>query len=303
MADKTTMLSTKQVKINDGQDLSDVISEEGVVTERTADIDFWDSAVDYNTSEMLVIGADGIHYTSTGLTGNLDKDPVNPINSDYWYPSFGIKALIRKAKFGEICRGGMHKVNNIQDADYQTSLLLDKASFGGTEYEFYLVHLDGSVVSGDATLEAIFDLGGSAEYPFLEKYAPDVLGSHTLLDAQGRTFRSMTGAGGEAETLGEAQLDQMQQITGEVGWVFMGIDNAVSLPDRNDSIGSLKLIESTVLTYLGIQSSGNGGTMNLAVSFNSADSPDARTSSTTDGETRMANIVEGLGFIIVMKAV
>ena len=256
-------------------------------------VDEWDeneaSAYD---SAGVVVQRYGMHFTSTGLTGNSNKDPISPLNVTYWYPSPGYRELLRIAQKGLSDRGAMHKVNNVQDADYSTSLLLDKAAFGGTNYEFYLVHLDGSTLTGNATLEGIFDPGGSNEYPFIDEYAPDDLGTRTIVDKRGYVDRPMTDVGGVAETLAEMQADQMQRITGDLGYSSSdGISGGV----LNDPSGAFSGTETADAT-----DNGDSTNNRLALDFDSANSPDARTSATTDGETRVRSMVEGLGYIIVM---
>jgi hypothetical protein len=80
---------------------------------------------------------------------------------------------------------------------------------------------------------------------------------------------------GPAE-LGEVQEDQMQRITGEAQGVGI-YSTAVSFADA----GALNLDDSGA--YAGTSGSTN---TNRILKFNSADSPDARVSATTEGPTR-----------------
>jgi microcystin-dependent protein len=76
---------------------------------------------------------------------------------------------------------------------------------------------------------------------------------------------------------GSAQLDQMQRITGSLG----GTPNQGSF---STSSGAFNLSGSTP------RSTGAGTNTFQNVGFDSADSPDARVSSTTSGETRSRNV-------------
>ena len=91
-----------------------------------------------------------------------------------------------------------------------------------------------------------------------------------LLETERRFFRA-----GEAGTV---ENDQMQRITGEttgrIRWSGSGSAGAE---------GALSVFDI-------ISSSGSGGGDASFLKFDSADSPDARASSTTDGETRAKNI-------------
>lgn len=253
----------------------------------------WDEteAVDYETAGFIVERF-GRHYSSSGLAGNLDKDPIDPQNADYWYPSPGTDELIERAMKGLPVEVGMHPVDNIQDANYQTSMLLDKRLIGGTTYEFYRVAMDGSVVTGDATLEAIFDPGGAKEYPFIDLYAPDNVGTRTLIDIQGRSLRSMTGGGGVAATLGEVQDDAMQRITGGIAEMY-------------GRSGGSPITGSGVFSGL-TTVSGNlaGGTATLVANapFDNSNSISPNAAKTDDVETRVKAIVVGIDYIVVMTA-
>jgi hypothetical protein len=247
-------------------------------------VESWDAteSVTYE-SAGVVVERYGKHFTSTGLTGNTNKDPINPANINYWYPSPGIDKLIDMFMAGEVVRGGMHKVNNLGDADYSTSLLLDKATFGGTTYEFYRVALDGSVVTGDATLEGILNTLSGTLYPHADIFAPDNLGTRTLVDMRGRGVTSMTTGGGEADIHGQVRDDQMQghlhKLRGS-GTEIPGAKYVGGMESNNDG-------PSDAMSYYGangIVTDGTNGT--------------PRTGATTHG----ADIVEGIKYIIVMKA-
>lgn len=288
-----------------GDDGANINTQEDPTTEpewwrlvyETPIVPFWDivEAVLYDTAGVIVQQF-GKHYTSTGLAGNTGKSPVDPQNSLYWYASPGIDKLIELSRDGTPKNAGMHAINDVQDGDYQTSLLLDKANIGGTEYEFYRVAMDGSVVTGDGILEAIFDPGGAKEYPFIDLYAPDNVGTRTLVDIQGRSLRSMTGGGGVAATLGEVQGDAGQTTRGE----FNILSRSDSQLIVSSFVGAFSLGTPTANTI----SVGDGVGSRPAenVEFDSADSISPNAAKTNDVETRVKAIVKGVDYIVVMIA-
>jgi len=181
----------------------------------------------------------------------------------------------------------MHKVNNVQDADYDTSLLIDQVTLGGVDYEFYMVHLDGATVTGDATLEAILKPGVAGEYPYIDLLAPDNLGTRTLLDIQGRSLRSMTGVGGVAPTLAEVQEHALEN--------HQHISSRIETSSGNTEWGI------TSGTYQGgssVSSSNNRQALTSPV----ASDGETESANVISTETRVKAIVEGVGYIVVMVA-
>lgn len=167
----------------------------------------WDVSTTYSTAGMLVERF-GRHYSATGIAGNIGKDPVDPANITYWFPSPGVNKLEQMAKQGIIFRGGLHPVNDYSHAQYAQNLLIDKMTRAGQDYEFYMVKLDGTQVTGDTTLEGIFDVGGGDEYPYLSLVAPG--SPKILLEGREKYLRAMGAGGGNAPTLAAIQADQFQ---------------------------------------------------------------------------------------------
>lgn len=254
----------------------------------------WNVATDYTAAGVgTLVERFGRHYSSTGIAGNTGKDPVDPANVIYWFPSPGVEKLEQMAKQGVIFRGGLHSVNDFASSQYAQNLLIDKMTRGGQDYEFYMVKLDGTQVTGDATLEAIFDVGGGNEYPYLSLVAPGA--PKILLEGREKFLRAMGAGGGNAPTLAAIQQDE-----------FQGHDH----PTKDNGATS-------VTTYIG-----NGAARQLlADQFNAAGTYTATFGSgdrifgppVADGipngtprvgsETRPSNIVEGVYNIIVMKVV
>lgn len=248
-------------------------------------VDAWNSteSVAYDTAGVIVERA-GVHYASTGLTGNTNKDPVDPVNTDYWFPSPGTTRLENSAKTGIVESGEFHKSNNRADAEYSTSLLLDKKRIAGTTYEFYRVALDGTTVSGNATLEAIFDEGGANEYPFLDIVAPDSGGTRTLIDMGGRYVRAQSGASDVVPTLGQIHDDALQRVTG-----------AIVSVDGNGASATGSFTRSP-----GAANQGSGGGVSNRFDFDIANSTSPNPAKTNDIETRVRSLVVGISYIIVM---
>ena len=100
-----------------------------------------------------------------------------------------------------------------------------------------------------------------------------------LPDLRGEFIRGWDhGRGVDAgRLLGTSQLDQMQRITGSTRIIRGGTPNAEGA------------LSEEVLDYSGVYSAGNGGNY-IFQKFDSALSPNARTSSSTDGETRPRNV-------------
>lgn len=174
-------------------------------------VDAWDvaEAVVYETAGAIVERF-GQHYAASGKTGNSGKDPADPQSDTWWIPSEGWNNYKKFASKGESIPGGMHPWTDYSSGDYQQNIKLDEIIRGGITYDVFGVILDGTQVTLDATLEAIFDPSGAKEYPWIDEFAPDVIGTRTLIDMRGRSTRSMTAGGGVAATLAEVQEDAGQ---------------------------------------------------------------------------------------------
>jgi len=239
----------------------------------------------------------GFQFINISNVGNLGNDPL--LNPDLWFKIPNVDTLMDLFFNGEPVSGGLSPLNDRAGAKYLQNCLFGKFRLGGNGddfYEFYRVALDGTVVTGDTTLETIFDVGGGSEYFNLDLIAPDVLGTRTLIDMGGRTTRAQS-SGGKADTMAEVQEDAMQQITGRYDFRRREGDTTTYLTDLG------------VFTYTGsvgssIASMQNGPSSYPSdrLSFNSADSVSPNTAKTDPDETRMANIVTGIRYLIIMKA-
>lgn len=137
-------------------------------------------------------------------------------NPDKWLPCFERNDAFIKWQKGDNITGGFDPLHDHRDALYRQVFSWGKYNVGGDptgvgrNFEAFGVHLDGTQVTLDATLEAIFDVGGGDEYHLLDIIAPDVVGTRTLLDARGAVPACIDAGGGNRVIVGAAQDDQMQ---------------------------------------------------------------------------------------------
>ena len=176
---------------------------QNIESDNSGAIDLWETGTVYNTAGTLV-RLDGDTFTATGKATNQGFDPTSPSNIEYWYEPEDEKTLKKYAKKGTVIGGDMHTVHNRAGANYAQNLRVGKKQVNGVDYEFYMVHLDGTVVTGNTTLETI--LSG---YGYLDLFAPDVVGTRTLVDMSARNTVAMS-VGGENDVLGGVIADQMQ---------------------------------------------------------------------------------------------
>jgi hypothetical protein len=200
---------------------------------------------------------------------------IPPLNPDKWLPVDPRYTLIKQSADALIQRGGLIPAHDRADSDYQQNILVDSVEINGTTYNLYMVHLDGTQLTGDTTLEAIFDPGGSDEYHSIDYYAPDVLGTRTLLD-MGEHIPTPQSSGGENDTLG-ALLDDR----------FQGHHHTVRFSSAVGSAGNVIPTGSTLLAtstgaVIGPTTDGVNGTPRTGLT------------------TRPKELTEGASYIIVM---
>lgn len=235
-------------------------------------VDDWDVAESGYVVGDLVMqnGYQYVLYYATGATGN---EPGTLAGKPYWKKVPRLDLLMDHEDNGEPVPMGLHPMSDRAGAKFNQNIEYGRYRVGGNGgqfKQFYAVHLDGTQVTGDATLEAIFDPGGADEYWNIDMIAPEELGTRTLLDL-GDYVPVPQSSGGDADTVGELVEDQMQQITGQFASIrFTG--------DSGTDTGAFS--ESTIAS--GVLAA--GGSDRTLVTFDSADSPDARTSTTTHGK-------------------
>jgi len=124
----------------------------------------------------------GVQFISLAAS-NTGNDPVS--SPTWWMPVHDTKNVLAWFREGKIIRAGAHLSDKSGDAAYLQNMKYGLHNIGGTSgqnYQAYKVHLDGTVVTGNPTLVAIFDPGGANEYAFINTFAPDSGGTRTLVN-------------------------------------------------------------------------------------------------------------------------
>lgn len=172
-------------------------------------LDEWDAGTTYSTAGELVTWK-GFQFVAFNITGNLNKNPL--LNPDFWQLIPKPDSLLMMFHQGKILPGGMSDMVDRAGGNFQQNIAFGRYRLGGNGddfYNFFRVALDGTQVTSDATLEAIFGISGGNLYPFIDIFAPDVVGTRTLLDL-GEYIATPQSVGGENDTLGEIQDDRLQ---------------------------------------------------------------------------------------------
>lgn len=256
------------------------------ISDNSGEIALWDTGPVYSVAGTLV-RLEGLTFAATGQASNQNKNPLDPNNALFWYMPEDENDLLKYANRGTIINGDLHTIHDRSSGNYVVNFKIGKKKINSVQQEFHIIHLDGTQVTGNTTLENLLDVGGANEYIYLDLIAPDVVGTRTLLDMGGRTLRSQS-VSGKADTLGELQEDAMQKITGDYSEAFLrhatftttGVFNAPSFGAQAPAIGS-----------------GAGTTLE----FDSSNSVSPNTAKTDDDETRMANMVVGSSYIVIMQ--
>ncbi len=183
----------------------------------------WDSGTTYGTLGVMVTHK-GFQFVTYNNTGNLNKNPL--LNPDFWYPIPKPDELLMLFAGGHVMPGGMSDMVDRAGGNFRQNIAFGRYRLGANGdnfFNFFRVMLDGTVVTGDATLnDDIFQIGTGTEYPFADIFCPDVAGTRTLLDL-GEYITTPQSVSGENDTLGEIQDDRTQ------GW---------QLGSSNDSTGA-----------------------------------------------------------------
>jgi hypothetical protein len=242
----------------------------------------WDVAVGYGLDVSVIHR--GIQFVSM-TAGNLGKDPFT--NPSLWLPCHERNDAFIKWQKGEDIRGGFDILHNYRDAGYRQNF-----GWGGINYEAFGVHLDGTQITGNATLEAIFDVGGGNEYHLLDVVAPDVVGVRTLLDARGAAAAVVDAIAGDRANVGVYQDDagqghhHNQEITAGATkrpFATNGATAGTVINALTDTVSSLTT--GNKLFIVGPITDGVNGTPR------------------TDSETRMKNYSVGVPAVLVINPV
>lgn len=274
----------------DSSDLRDAIEE--MVSKKVSGVSDWVVGTSYSAGDIVIYK--GFQFVSYLASANIGNDPIT--NPDKWYKIPTPENLLDDF-FGGLPKQDLSPIADRSGTDYQQNIAYGEYRLGGNAddfYDFFRVHLDGTQVTGDATLEAIFDVGGANEYFNIDLIAPDVLGTRTLIDMGGRYIRSQSGAGDVVPTMGTTHDDAMQKITGRIGEV-LGRDTS-ELGTREG------VFSSTVVNGSGRYGSVVGAMASSGkISFDNSDSVSPNTAKTDDIETKVRSLVVGCSYIVIMQ--
>lgn len=249
----------------------------------------WASGTTYSQDDHVMYL--GIQYVSmvNSNTGNIPMD-----NLDKWYPCPSKEEIMRMWKSGYMNKGGLDDIHDYRDGSYRQFFPAGKYYFsgsngGGRAFQAWAVHADGTTLTGDADLEAIFDPGGSAEYHLIDLFAPDVAGTRTIMDTKGRYSRVVDGGGGNTAAVGGTQEDAMQRVTGGAQ-TTAAYGTLVSFTGAISARGNAY---ATTLTY-------GAGAHYQGFDFDNANSTSPNAAKTDDAETRGKEFSEGIPYIFVL---
>jgi hypothetical protein len=190
-------------------DMRDAVEE--MVSKKVSGVSDYNPATNYaapGTATDLVMHK-GFQFINISNVGNLGNDPL--LNPDLWFKIPKVDTLMDQYYSGDSISGGLSPVADRAGAKYLQNMLFGNYRLGGNGddfYDFFRVALDGSVVTGDATLEAIFGIGGT-EYFNIDIIAPDVVGTRTLLD-MGEYIATPQSVSGENDAMGVLLDDRGQ---------------------------------------------------------------------------------------------
>jgi len=255
-------------------DTRDALEE--MVGKKVSGVDAWESTTTYTVPQLVMYK--GFQFFAFNTTGNLAKPPLE--NPNYWIYMGKPESLMEKFYEGEAHYGGMTDIANRAHANYRQDSLIGTYRLGenGDDfYDFYRIALDGTVVTGDANLEAIFDVGGGNQYFKLDYYAPDNLGTRTLIDMSSRHLAPQS-SGGDNDVLGEVLADRGQ------GHKHSGV---VTLSDLASGTGQAK-------------NTGVGANATDSVSIGLPSDDGTNGTPRTGATTRPKEFTVGSSYIIVM---
>lgn len=203
--DETTLASDMRDAIEELTDKR--VTDSGTPANSIAE---WEPATTYVLIGEL-LSWKGLQFVAYNVTGNLNKDPLT--SPDFWHIAPKPDDLMMKFHSGQVLSGGLSPIADRAGGDYAQNIAFGRYRLGGNGddfYNFFRVALDGTVVTGDTTLEDdIFHVGDANEYFNVDLVAPDVLGTRTLLD-MGEYIPTPQSSGGDNDTIGDLNEDQFQ---------------------------------------------------------------------------------------------
>lgn len=255
----------------------------------------YDTGVTYNEDDKIFYL--GVQFVAM-QDGILNQDPFTYPRK--WRPADDRNFLLARFADGMAVDSGFSDVHNYRHANYRQFFSMGIHNFGGDageDKEFTGVHYDGTVITGDATLVALFDVGGANEYPYLDIIAPDVAGTRTLRDYRGVVRSYIDAVAGLRGDIGERQEDAFQGFDRYIFKTGDGGDNFLDTNQNNTPVysnqnatnnayimtGDNQLEASLGKTNGGITTLGSYGTPRIAE------------------ESRMKNFSDGIPFCVVMQ--
>lgn len=276
-------------------DMRDAIEE--MVSKKIDGVSDYASGTTYSAPGTVtdLVMHKGFQFINISNAGNLGNDPLaNPL---LWFKIPKVDTLMDQHYSGESISGGMSPVADRAGVKYLQNMLFGNYRLGGNGadfYDFFRVALDGTTVTGDATLEDdIFKIGTADEYWNIDLIAPDVLGTRTLIDMGGHITESMT-VGGAIDSMGELHDDYMQRITGSFSGAPFLIGGGTIVADG--------VFEDSTLSASGTYQGGTGGERVQTIELDSFDSDSPNPAKTHNARTAHAALVTGIDYIIVMNA-
>lgn len=284
---------------SESEDASDNLnSVETAIGIKNQNVLEWDDATNYQRNDLAIYL--GLQFVSVA-NNNQNLIPID--NLVFWLPCFERNDAVIKWRNGDDIPGAMSPLHNFRDAAYLQSFSWGKYNFGGfagRNFEATGVHLDGTVITGDATLEAIFDVGGGNQYHLLDVIAPEVVGVRTLLDARGAAAAVVDDAiAGSREDVGVYQDDAAQRVTGSFSQNLRLGETAQLLTSAGGLFSDSIPVTRPYPTNITFGVSGiDGDTF-----FDNAGSTSPNASKTDDLETRMKNYSVGVPSILVLNEI
>lgn len=264
-------------------DLRDAIEE--MVSKKVSGVSDWLVGTSYSAGDIVMYL--GFQFVSYLVAANIGNTPIT--NPDKWYKIPTPEKLLDEY-FGGLPEQDLSPISDRAGTDYQQNIAYGEYRLGGNGdafYDFFRVHLDGTQVTGDATLVAIFDVGGANEYFNIDLIAPDVLGTRTLIDMGGRVIECQTGASGFVPSMGNIHDDYMQKITGDTG-----IENSGSAANSGCMVDV-----SPAKTAVVFATTGSVTTLG----FDNSQSTSPNVAKTNDDRTAHAALVSGAAYVVVMQ--
>ncbi len=249
----------------------DIIVQDYIYKKNVPEWNIYDSTVTYGFGDVAWIGNKQFSSIKAANSGNY------PITSpDWWELAPAFEDILKDYQSAKPILPGIKTIDNYRDAGYEQWNFMGYYEEDGYSYEAYKVRLDGTVVTGDSDLENIFDVGGTNEYFLLDTFAPDVLGTRTLVDLRGRVLRPVDAGGGETENVGVTQDDQVGGQT------------------HPEAAGTNFVINGSTILY----TSGGSGPVYIGGSISNATG-----NNNTGAETRMDNYTVGVPYLVIVLRV